>query len=375
MTFEDIIGQEQLKSFLQQNISSGRAPHAQLFVGKDGLGALPLAIAYASLLLRSENPKQHINPLANPDIHFFFPVVKKSASKTLISKDYIKEWRNFITQNPYGDLNQWYAAIGAENKQGLITVDEAQAIIKTLALKSFGGGNKVLIVWHAEKMNPECGNKLLKWFEEPNEKTNIILISEQEDALLKTIQSRCQSVLLRPLTEIQIANALIKIKKLDNSRAKQIAHRSEGNFNTALKLIDQGDQIGQFEALFIEWVRTAFQAKTNKKSINKLMEWSEAIAKLGREKEKQFLSYSLEFFRQALILNYGALDLVHFELLDQSFSLKKFAAFIDAQNIEKICSELESAIHHIERNANGKIVFTDLSIKLTRLLHQKPEHR
>lgn len=372
MTFEDIIGQEHLKSFLQQNIRCGRAPHAQLFVGKDGLGALPLAVAYASLLLQSENPKQLIKPLENPDIHFFFPVVKKSPSKTLISKDYIKEWRSFITQNPYGDLNQWYTAIGAENKQGLITVDEAQAIIKTLALKSFGGGNKVLIVWHAEKMNPECGNKLLKWFEEPNEKTNIILISEQEDALLKTIQSRCQSVHLRPLTEIQITNALVKIKKLDNSRAKQIAHRSEGNFNTALKLIDQGDQISQFEALFIDWVRTAFQAKANKKSINRLMEWSEAIAKLGREKEKLFLGYSLEFFRQALLLNYGALDLVHFELLDQSFSLKKFARFIDAKNIEKICSELESAIHHIERNANGKIVFTDLSIKLTRLLHQKP---
>jgi DNA polymerase-3 subunit delta' len=177
---------------------------------------------------------------------------------------------------------------------------------------------------------------------------------------------------LRPLTEIQITNALVKIKKLDNSRAKQIAHRSEGNFNTAMKLIDQGDQISQFEALFIDWVRTAFQAKANKKSINRLMEWSEAIAKLGREKEKLFLGYSLEFFRQALLLNYGALDLVHFELLDQSFSLKKFARFIDAKNIEKICSELESAIHHIERNANGKIVFTDLSIKLTRLLHQKP---
>lgn len=106
MTFEDIIGQEHLKSFLQQNIRCGRAPHAQLFVGKDGLGALPLAVAYASLLLQSENPKQLIKPLENPDIHFFFPVVKKSPSKTLISKDYIKEWRSFITQNPYGDLNQ-----------------------------------------------------------------------------------------------------------------------------------------------------------------------------------------------------------------------------------------------------------------------------
>ena len=192
MTFEDIIGQEHLKSFLQQNIQSGRAPHAQLFVGKDGLGALPLAIAYASYLIESENPNQKINPLENPDIHFFFPVVKKEkSSSAFISKDYMKEWRGFITSKPYGTLNDWYGAINAGNKQGVITVEEAHAIIKNLGLKSFGGGSKVLIIWHAEKMNPSCANKLLKWFEEPNEKTYIILIAEQENGLLQTIQSRC----------------------------------------------------------------------------------------------------------------------------------------------------------------------------------------
>ncbi len=372
MTFEDIIGQEHLKSFLQQNIQSGRAPHAQLFVGKDGLGALPLAIAYASYLIESENPGQKVNPLENPDIHFFFPVVKKEkSSTTLISKDYMKEWREFVTHNAYGTLSDWYDAINAGNKQGLITRDEAHAIIKTLALKSFGGGSKVLIIWHAEKMNSTCANKLLKWFEEPNEKTCIILITEQEDMLLQTIQSRCQSVHLHPLSEQQITNALIQLQNIDEGSAKQIAHRAEGNLSTALKLIDQeGDKI-QFEKLFIEWVRTAFQAKSNKKAINKLMSWSEVVAKLGREMEKQFLNYSLEFFRQALMVNYGALDLVHFEIADKTFSLEKFARFVDAQNIEHICTEIESAIYHIERNANGKIVLTDLSIKLTRLLHKK----
>ncbi len=372
MTFEDIIGQEHLKSFLQQNIKSGRAPHAQLFVGKDGLGALPLAIAYASYLIESENPGQKINPLENPDIHFFFPVVKKEkSSSAFISKDYMKEWREFITSKPYGTLNDWYAAINAGNKQGVITVEEAHAIIKTLGLKSFGGGSKVLIIWHAEKMNTACANKLLKWFEEPNEKTCIILITEQEDMLLKTIQSRCQSVHLHPLSEPQIANALMRFHNLDETSAKQIARRAEGNLSTALKLIDQEDDKVEFEKLFIEWVRTAFQAKSNKKAINKLMSWSEVVAKLGREREKQFLSYSLDFFRQALMVNYGALDLVHFEISDKTFSLEKFANFIDAQNIESICAEIERAIYHIERNANGKIVLTDLSIKLTRLLHQK----
>lgn len=373
MTFEDIVGQDHLKSFLQNNIRSGRIPHAQLFVGKDGLGALAMAMAYASFLIQNENPEQKINALQNPDIHFFFPVVKKEkSSSTVISKDYLKEWRAFIKEHPYGSLSDWYNSIGAGNKQGVITVDEAQAIIKTLAMKSFGGGNKILIIWHAEKMTSACANKLLKWFEEPNQKTSIILITEQEDALLKTIQSRCQAIHMHPFTESQLTNTLIKYKGMDEVAAKRIAQRAEGNINSAFKLIEQEENTLEFEAFFIDWVRTAFQAKTNKKSINKLMAWSETVAKLGREMEKQFLSYSLDVFRQALMLNYGAKGLVHLQISDKSFSLEKFSNFIDAQNIEKISSEIESAIYHIERNANGKIVLTDLSIKLTRLLHQKP---
>jgi DNA polymerase-3 subunit delta' len=372
MTFEDIIGQNHLKSYLQKNILSGRIPHAQLFVGKDGLGALPVAVAYASFLIQNENPNQKVNALENPDIHYFFPVVKKEqSSSVIISKDYLKEWREFIISNPYGSLNDWYSFIGAGNKQGVIAVDEAQAIIKTLAMKSFGGGNKILIIWHAEKMTTACANKLLKWFEEPNQKTNIILITEQEDSLLKTIQSRCQSIHMHPLSESQIINALVQYKGMDEIAAKRIARRAEGNLDSAYKLINQEENSIEFEPLFIDWVRTAFQAKTNKKSINKLMAWSETVAKLGREMEKQFLSFGLDFFRQALLFNYGASGLVHLEISDKSFSLEKFSEFIDAQNIEKICNEIESAIYHIERNANGKIVLTDLSIKLTRLLHQK----
>jgi len=332
MTFEDIIGQEHLKSFLQHNIQSGRIPHAQLFVGKDGLGALPLAVAYASCLLQYEKPNHKVNALQNPDIHFFYPVVKKeSSSTTLISKDYIKEWREFVKSMPYGTLNDWYETIGAGNKQGLITVDEANAIVETLALKSFGGGNKILIIWHAEKMNSACANKLLKWFEEPHEKTNIILITEQEESLLQTIQSRCQSIRLHPLSEAQIIDGLTRFQGTDIDTAKKIAHRAEGNLSVAFKLINEED------------------------------------IKL------QFLAYSLDFFRQALLVNYEVSELVCFEISDNTFSLEKFGCFIDAQNIENICAEIEDAIYHIERNANGKIVFTDLSIKLTRLLHQKQD--
>lgn len=358
-----------LTAHLLRNIEAKRTPHAQLFVGKNGYGNLAIAMAYAQHLVALEShSKGAVKPLNHPDIHFYFPVVKKEGSTTRISKDYILEWRDFVSASAYGNLNEWYAHIDAGNKQGAITVDEAQDIIKTLSLKAFSGGHKVLIIWHAEKMNAACANKLLKWVEEPNKNTSILLLTEEESGLLKTIQSRCQTIHIMPLLTKDVFDALIE-KGVDPSKAKEVSEISEGNYGCALNLINENSLA--FEQLFIEWVRTAFKAKVDKKSINSLISWSVRVAKLGRELEKQFLHYSLDAFRQAMLLNYRAEEMVSLKIHDPSFSLEKFSLFIGAANIEGISREIEDAIYHIERNGNGKIILTDLSIKLTRLLHRK----
>ena len=372
MAFENIIGQKMLTAHLLRNIEAKRTPHAQLFVGKNGHGNLAIAMAYAQHLVALESlSKGAVEPLNHPDIHFYFPVVKKGGSTTTrVSKDYISEWRDFVGASAYGNLNDWYAHIDAGNKQGAITVDEAQDIIKTLSLKAFSGGHKVLIIWHAEKMNAACANKLLKWIEEPNKNTSILLLTEEESGLLKTIQSRCQTIHIMPLITKDIFDALIE-KGVDPSKAKEVSEVSEGNYGSALNLINENKNSLAFEQLFIEWVRTAFKAKTDKKSINSLISWSERVAKLGRELEKQFLHYSLDAFRQAMLLNYGAEEMVSLKIHDPSFSFEKFSLFVGSANIEGISREIEDAIYHIERNGNGKIILTDLSIKLTRLLHRK----
>ena len=228
-----------------------------------------------------------------------------------------------------------------------------------------------MIVWMAEKMNSMCANKLLKLIEEPADKTVIILVTEDEEQLINTIRSRCQVVHLNPLSEEAIKNTLMTAHGTEAGLAKNIAHQSEGSYSRALDLLSQEPEDLQFEAWFIAWVRTAFQAKSNKQSINSLMAWSDEISKAGREIQKQFLDYSLRFFRQALLYNYGAKDLVFMKLNDKSFKIENFAPFIDASNITEISKELELANYHIERNANPKVVLTDLSIKLTRLLHLK----
>jgi DNA polymerase-3 subunit delta' len=281
------------------------------------------------------------------------------------------EWRELLKEQPYCNLFDWYKKIGVDNKQGQIGVDEAQDIVKSLSLKAYEGGYKLMIIWMAEKMNPAAANKLLKLIEEPPNKTVFILIAEDEEQIINTIKSRCQLLHFPPLAEEVIKNALIAQYQLEEPVALKIAHQANGNYNKACDLVYLDSEDLQFEEWFVFWIRSAFKAKGNKSAVHDLISWSDDISKTGREAQKQFLQFCLNFFRQALLLNYNAVDLVYLEPKTNGFKLENFAPYVHDSNILEICDELQDAIYHIERNGNSKIILTDLSIKLTRLLHKK----
>ena len=378
MLFNQIIGQEHIKNHLQVSAENGRIPHAQLFVGKEGSGALPMAIAYAQFLLckssdNSDTCNIKCNKLQHPDLHFAFPVTTNdTVKKHAVSNLFLEDWRHFIKSQPYGSLFNWLQFIGVENKQGNIGVDEAEAVVKKLQLKSYEGGFKVMLIWMAEKMNIAAANKLLKLIEEPPNKTVFILITENEEQIINTIKSRCQALHFPVLSENDISNALIERENCAANEAAKIAQQAAGNYNKALHLLHNDANDFVFEEWFVAWVRTAFKAKGNAAVVQQLIEWSETIAKTGRETQKQFLEYCLQFFRQALLLNYKSENLVFMET-KTGFNLAKFAPFVHAGNILEIEKELNDAIYHIERNGSAKIILLDLSMKLTRFLHQKEE--
>ncbi len=382
MLFKDIIGQENIKNHLFQTVANGRIPHAQLFVAPTGSGALAIAIAYAQYILchntNGENNTGNAScnlkfeKLGHPDLHFAFPVATNDkVKKHPVSNLFLEEWRSFVDKTPYGSLFNWYQKLGIENKQGQIGVDEAEEIVKKLVLKSYEGGYKVMIIWMAEKLNASAANKLLKLIEEPPKKTLFLLIAENEEQIIKTILSRCQILHFKALSENQIKEALVKSNDLDENFAANIAHQANGNWNKALHLLLNDDNEQIFEKWFITWVRSAFKAKGNATVIQDLITWSEEIAKTGRETQKRFLNYCSQFFRQALLLNYQAGSLVFFQSKTENFDIKKFAPFVHGGNIEDINAALEDAIYHIERNGNAKIILLDLSMQLTRYLHQK----
>jgi DNA polymerase-3 subunit delta' len=367
---------------LTKSADLGRIPHAQLFVGPEGSGTLAMAIAYAQYILcnnkngensgANESCNIKFQKIVHPDLHFVYPTVSTDEVKTKPkSIDFITDWRQFITQNPYGGLFDWYSVLGVQNKQGEIRVDDAQEILKLLALKSYEGGYKIMIVWMADKLNTAASNKLLKLLEEPPEKTVFILISEHEEDIIQTIRSRCQILNFNGLSEANIANVLVHREQIDLKLATKIAHQAQGNYNKALHLLRNDNDEFPFDQWFVTWVRAAFKAKGNAAAIQDLIQWSEQIATLGRETQKKFLQFCIEMFRQALLLNYETKELVYLEPNVEKFKLENFAPFVNGNNINDIFKELSDAMYHIERNGNAKIILTDLSIKLTRLIHKK----
>ncbi|MEX0291614.1 MAG: ATP-binding protein [Flavobacteriaceae bacterium] len=381
MYFKELLGLPHIKKHLTFSAEAGRIPHAQLFVGPEGCGKLAMALAYAQYILcekpgvGTEEGRKACNlkcdTLAHPDLHFAFPVANVGKVKShAVSNHFLEEWRQFIQEQPYGNLFDWYRLIGIEKKQGQIGVDEALDIVKKLSLKSYEGGYKIMIIWMAEKMNISASNKLLKLIEEPPEKTVLLLVAEDEEQLLQTIRSRCQVLHFPPLAEEAIVMALVE-RGLSKEEALRLAHEANGNFNKALDLMNKDSEELIFEKWFVQWMRSAFKAKGNRAAVHELILWSEEVAKTGRETQKNFLKYGLSVMRQAMLINYKAEELAYMKIHIDGFQLDKFAPFVHESNIEPIVHEIEEAIYHVERNGNSKLIFTDLSIRLTRLLHRK----
>ena len=374
MFFRDIIGQDEAKQRLIREAKEGKIAHARLFCGPEGIGKLPLAIAYARYL-SCQNPGEDdacgtcpncmkYNKLAHPDLHFVFPVIKIK-SKDTVSDDFLPEWRELLSQTPYFNLNIWLKEMGAENQQAQIYVKESDEIIRKLNLKSSQGGYKIMIIWLPEKMNVECSNKLLKLLEEPPSQTIFLLVSEEPDMLLTTIQSRTQRFNLYGIEEKQIAQKLVQQYGILEQDAIDIAHRSEGNFLKALETIHLNEENQLFFEMFVSLMRLSYQRK-----IREMKQWSETMASTGRERQKQFLQYCQRMIRENFIYNFHDPSITFLNEEERNFS-SRFAPFVNERNVIGIMDELSEAQRHIEQNVNARMVFFDFSLKMIVLLVQK----
>jgi len=370
MAFSFTIGQNNAKSALERSLKSKQVPHAQCFIDHGGRGGLALALDCALHLLYPEIPDSLEKALQHPDLHFVYPVTTSDSVKSKpLCADYLPDWRNFLKEDLYGSLTDWLYRIGSDNKQGNIGVEETERLFKSLSLKAYLGKNKVCVLWGLERLNIQAANKLLKLIEEPPKNTYFILVVEDADALLPTIKSRCQELSLPPLRPSEIKGELMALE-IDELQANEIAQNAGGNLQWAKQQVLQGEETKEVEALLIECLRCAFKAGGNKAISIELMQWANKAGQMGRPFQKAFLRYGLAFIRQALLLSYQTTPIVTFRSFN-NFSLEKFAPFVHSKNAHRLIQLFEESIYSIERNANGKILFTDFCLQLTRLLNTK----
>ncbi len=333
MYFRDIIGQDEAKQHLLDLKREGRIPHAMMFCGIEGTGKLPLAVAFARYL-SCENP--------GPD----------------------DACGQLLLDTPYFSLSAWLKRMGAENQQAQIFVRESDEIARKLSLKSSQGGYKIMIIWLPEKMNTECGNKLLKLLEEPPEQTLFIWVTEAPDSILPTLQSRLQRFNLPPLTEKDLSDLLKNRYMLQPDDAADIAHRSEGSLLHALENIHLEEENKLFFELFTSLMRLAYARR-----LKEMKAWSEQVAALGRERQKNLLSYCQRMIRENFIHNFHHPEMNYLNQEEQQFS-SRFAPFVSEKNVMGIMDELQEAQSQIEQNANPKFVFFDFALKMIVLLKQ-----
>lgn len=393
MLFKDVIGLSETKQHLAEMVEQNRLSHALLFLGKEGSGALPLALAFAEYVVSLPQPApvvedlfggmtalapapafihpndieqqpafERAKQLIHPDLHFSYPVIPRKSGDKPVSTDYIQEWREFISMYPYGNAYDWLQFIGAENKQGNITADECNDIIRRLNLKSFESEYKVLLLWMPEYLGKE-GNKLLKLIEEPPANTLFILVAENEEQILPTILSRCQLVRIPVPENAEIEQALIKRANAQPETARQIAGICEGNYREALQLLQHADE--DWQSLLREWLNATLKGGPMAQ-----VKFTEEVSRLGREKQKQFLRYFNHLLEQSVrikVLGAGNIMLGDNEK-DFAQRLNKIASVSQQQ---AIIEELDRASYYVERNANAKMLFQALTIKLYHIIQNK----
>jgi len=370
MRFADIPGQTAVKSQLQAGFASGRIPHAQLFAGPEGSGKLPLAWAYAQLLLCHSPSEQDacgqcpacrkVEKLIHPDLHWVFPVVNKGGDSERNTSEYwMKEFRDLFLASPHMEFSDWRDAMEAENRQANIARSECYTVLSKLGLAAFEGRYKVVVMWLAEYLG-EAGNLLLKMLEEPPDQTVFLLVSTHPEHILPTILSRTRTIRIPPL-EAGAIEGYLQGLDLTPERAANLAMASEGNIHKALQWLNETTY--EHSARFMALMRLSYAS-----SAVEVHHWVTECGDLGRESLKGMLDYAMVLLRQCYLYRHLRQEPAGLKPEERDF-LIKFSPFISAQSMGVFQTAFETAAYQIERNGHVRLVLHNLFFALQEGIH------
>lgn len=370
MKFSDIPGLVEVKQRLIRSVKDGKVAHAQLFSGKPGALNLPLALAYTTFLHCQDRKEDDACGVCaacsksakyvHPDTHFVFPVanIKGDKDDERFKSDILKVWRTFLLQQPFGNIDDWAAAYGAEDKVANISKEESREIIRTLSLKSFESPFKVMVIWLPEYMHPSAANGILKILEEPPANTFFLLVSNSFDRLLPTIISRLQIVQVPLLNDEDVEQWLHQFIS-DEERIAQAVQFSEGNAALARKLLDAEDT--SYQVGFADWMRACF-----KKDYQKLVELADNFHESDKTHQRNFLQYGLGMLRETLLFRSGASSINRAKGGELKF-IQDFSKVMTIDKIEKSGQLISESSVFLERNGSAKMIFLDLSLQVSKM--------
>jgi DNA polymerase-3 subunit delta' len=377
MFFKEIIGQQRLKRKLLESVQNKRVAHAQMLLGTSGAGALPLALAYAQYLACTDRQAddscgecsscKRYAKLEHPDLQLIFPKNKTDENEGVkfSSKDFVLRFRKAVLANPYLSLQEWLQELGIENKQGIINVEDSAEVMANLSYKAYEAEYRVIIVWLAEFMNTASANKLLKVLEEPPARTVFLFTSDSTENMLATILSRVQTYRLDRLSATEVEAGLLEQNEVSEEQAYLAAHLADGDYGLARQLVHEPENVTATVHFFIAWMRACFGMK-----MDTLAELMDTFQKMGREGQKDLLTQAAGLLRNVLMYRMHPQG-SHTMMKEQLEFVQKFSKFISVDNMEGLLTELDKAHYHIERNAHPKILFTDLSYRISALLKQE----
>ena len=372
MKFSSIPGLQGVKSILTDAAKSNHIAHAQLFLGPEGALNLPLALAYATYL-HCENKGEDACGTCkactknlkyiHPDTHFVFPLsnVKGDKDEDRFKAEILKSWRAFLLEQPFGTLDDWTNYYGGEDKLALISREESREIVKALSLKPFESPHKVMIIWQPEFMHPSAANGILKILEEPPPHTYFLLVTNAADKLLPTILSRTQIVTVPLLEDRDVEQVLIEKYSVEPKRAARVAQLADGNINLAIKLLDKEEDDNAQQ--FTEWMRACF--RRNYVALVGIADYYHGLDKLS---QRNMMNYSMNMMRETMLHVSGAQTINRTRGEELKF-VQDFSKVMTLEKIERSFSLMNEASYHLERNGSAKMIFLDLSLKLSRALN------
>ncbi len=377
MLFSSIPGLEETKQKIIQAIQNNHLAHALLFHGPEGSANLKMALAL-SAYLHCRQPGdtdscgqcpscQKMAKLIHPDMNFVFPVPgeikekEEGAKENEKKADFMASFRSFSLNTPYGNVSDWIYHNDIEKKQLNISKGAARQVIKIISLKSFEGGYKIVLIWAPEFLHPSAANALLKVLEEPPQKTLFLLVTSQPEQLLTTILSRTQKIMVRAFNDEELQSHLVAEDLCSAEAALQIVPLADGSMREAYRLVDKVED--ENTGFIRDWFRSCFML-----NINEIFKWNEKFNKAEKETQKSLLLSGINVVREVLLKKSQLENLMRSAPGDRDFIMRLGLNVLDEEKMEKIYVVMNQAHYHLERNANAKILFTDLSFSIHRII-------